>query len=141
MDWQQTLHRYLNVYYSCFKALSNTLHLLYLMSIEVAIPSSLCSNRPNLLLGKSSSYKRPFSPPASKNRTLIAPSLKKKAPNFTGKIMMPRYRGLGGCLLSISLFIIFLSFPANAALKTYDFNVGSEICSTSIYLSCQLYCI
>ncbi|XP_058215289.1 laccase-11 [Rhododendron vialii] len=37
--------------------------------------------------------------------------------------MMPRYRGLGGCLLSISLFIIFLSFPVNAALKTYDFNI------------------
>ncbi|KAE9447949.1 hypothetical protein C3L33_20164, partial [Rhododendron williamsianum] len=37
--------------------------------------------------------------------------------------MMSRYRGRGGCLLSISLFIIFLSFPANAALKTYDFSI------------------
>ncbi|KAH7866927.1 hypothetical protein Vadar_026839 [Vaccinium darrowii] len=37
--------------------------------------------------------------------------------------MVPRCRGVEGCLLSIFLSIIFLSFAANAAVKTYDFNI------------------
>lgn len=78
------LRRYLNVYYSCFKALFNTLHLLYLMSIEVAIPSSVYSHQPILLLSQSAPIRNHFSP-SSKNRILSSPSSKHKhRSNFTG---------------------------------------------------------